>query len=89
MPGVRTATIRMNRTLNPVRRHRERCRETRALMSAYLDHELDTRSAARVKRHARWCPNCRRLLANLTRTVDGLRALGQLDDPLGAPGSDA
>lgn len=50
------------RTFNPIRRHRERCREARAQMSDYLDGELDPRAAAGVKRHVRWCPNRRRML---------------------------
>jgi hypothetical protein len=35
----------------------------------------DERAAARVERHVRWCPNCGRMLANLSRTIAGLRAL--------------
>jgi anti-sigma factor RsiW len=65
----------MTRTLNPVRRHRERCREVRAQMSDYLDGELDPATAAAVERHARWCPNCGRMLRNLSRTIGGLGAL--------------
>ena len=55
--------------------HHRRCREIRANMSDYLDGELDVATAAGVKRHVRWCPNCRRMLRNLGRTVAGLRAL--------------
>jgi anti-sigma factor RsiW len=65
----------MTQTLNPIKRHREHCRETRAQMSDYLDGALDARAAGSVERHARWCPNCRRMLASLTRTIGGLRAL--------------
>ncbi len=72
----------MARTLNPMRRHRERCREVRARMSGYLDDELDPRAAASVKRHVRWCPNCRRMLENLRRTVGGLLALGEMSRPV-------
>ena len=72
------------RTLNPVRRHRERCREVRAQMSGYLDGELGPDAARSVERHVRWCPNCRRMLENLRRTVGGLRALG--DRPLPGTG---
>jgi len=68
-------------TWNPVKRHRERCREVRAQMSDYLDGELDPRAAAGVKRHVRWCPNCRRMLENLRRTVAGLGALRDLPTP--------
>lgn len=61
-------------TLNPIARHRERCRETRERMSEYLDGELGDDGSA-VERHLRRCPNCRRLLTNLSRTVAGLRRL--------------
>lgn len=73
------------RTLNPVRRHRERCEAVRAEMSDYLDNELDARAAAGVRRHARWCPNCRRMLENLRRTVQGLGALRELPTPADEP----
>jgi anti-sigma factor RsiW len=75
----------MAHTLNPIKRHRERCREVRAQMSDFLDGELDPRAAAGVERHARWCPNCRRMLANLRRTIGGLRALGDVPTPLDDP----
>lgn len=61
--------------LNPMAFHHRRCREVRANMSAYLDDELDAPTAEQVKRHIRWCPNCRRMLKNLSRTIAGLRAL--------------
>jgi anti-sigma factor RsiW len=71
----------MTITLNPIKRHRGRCRDTRAQMSGYLDGELDERAAARVKRHVRWCPNCGRMLASLSRTIGGLRALAERPMP--------
>lgn len=72
----------MTLTLNPLKRHRDRCRQVRAYMSDYLDGDLDPRAAAAVRRHVRWCPNCRRMLANLARTIRGLRDLPALaDDP--------
>ena len=77
----------MTPTLNPIARHREHCSETRAQMSDYLDGELDPRTAASVERHARWCPNCRRMLANLSRTLGGLRRLR--DQPTPADGRQA
>lgn len=64
--------------LNPRKMQRDRCRETRRQMSDYLDGELDTHASARVRRHGRWCPNCRRMLANLRRTIEGLHALRDL-----------
>ncbi len=66
--------------LNPMTLHHRRCREVRADMSAYLDGELDAARAMRVKRHAQWCPNCRRMLKNLRRTIAGMRAL-RSEDP--------
>jgi len=65
----------MRHTMNPVKRHRERCREVRADMSDYLDGDLEPPAAAAVARHGRWCPSCRRMLRNLVRTISGLRAL--------------
>lgn len=60
----------------------EQCRHVREQMSDYLDGDLDPQATRAVTRHTRICPNCRRLLANLTRTATGLRALNNL-----APGS--
>lgn len=71
----------MTPTLNPIRRHREHCAAIRQLMSDYIDGGLDERAASRVARHVRWCPNCRRMLANLRRTIGGLSALGELSEP--------
>ncbi len=65
----------MSQTINPVKRHRERCREVRAEMGDYLDGSLDLQAAAAVARHVRWCPSCRRMLRNLARTISGLRVL--------------
>ena len=65
--------------LNPIRRHRERCREVRLQMSDYLDGELDSDAASGVERHVRWCRSCARILANLSRTIQGLHALRDLD----------
>lgn len=54
-------------------------------MSDYLDGELDPRAAAGVERHVRWCPNCRKMLQNLRRTVSGLGALRDLPTPADEP----
>jgi anti-sigma factor RsiW len=67
--------------LNPMKRHHERCREVRAQMSDYLDGDLAPEAAAAVERHTRWCPNCRRMLRNLRRTVASLGALRELQIP--------
>lgn len=68
--------------LNPVARHRRRCSEVRAQMSEYLDGDLDPATAKAVKRHARWCPNCGRMLASLAGTLRGLRQLRDAPEPL-------
>lgn len=78
----------MTPTLNPIKRHRQHCTETRALMSEYLDGELDEQAAARVEHHVRWCPNCGRMLANLTRTINGLRGLRSEPTPADDPHDD-
>ena len=75
----------MRPTLNPVERHRDHCRETRAQMSDYLDGELDGYTAACAGRHVRWCPNCRRMPASLGRTIGGLQALRDLPTPADEP----
>jgi predicted anti-sigma-YlaC factor YlaD len=72
-------------TLNPITRHRRRCREVRAQMSGYLDHDLDAGSVKTIERHVRWCPNCRRMLASLARTIGGLRALRDRSTPVNKP----
>jgi len=73
-------------TLNPITRHREHCRDTRAQMSDYLDGELDRGAARALERHVHWCPSCRRFLANLRRTIEGLRRLGELGEDLALDG---
>ncbi len=75
----------MTPTLNPIKLHHQRCRETRAEMSRLIDGELDERTAVAVERHARWCPNCRRMLKSLRRTVAGLHALGEEPTPVDSP----
>lgn len=72
----------MPSTFNPVSRHRQRCREVREHMSDYIDGHLDPDTARRVQRHVRWCPNCRRMLENLIRTVGALRRLGERSSPV-------
>jgi len=50
-------------------------RWTHSHLSAYLDEELDRRERARVEEHTGICPHCRRVLATLRRTLEGLRGL--------------
>ncbi len=68
-------------TVNPVAVHRAHCRHVRELMSEYLDGELDSKTAATVRRHARFCTNCRRMLRNLRLTISALRALAEQPTP--------
>ena len=44
-------------------------------MSDYLDDELAPAGRARLERHLGECAECRRLLAGLRRTLDGLHRL--------------
>lgn len=75
----------MTPSLNPRKRHHDNCHHVREQMSDYLDGDLDPATVAAVEHHARWCPNCRRMLANLTRTIGGLRALRDTPTPADAP----
>jgi anti-sigma factor RsiW len=72
-------------TLSPKKRREERCRETHSRLSDYIDGDLEADERRRVERHLRWCPRCRRVLASLTRTVSGLRRLGQRERGLSVP----
>ena len=75
----------MARTLNPVKRRRKRCQETRAHLTEYRDGELDPQTEEGLRRHLRWCPNCGRLFANFSRTLAGLRALREVPTPADEP----
>ena len=60
---------------NPVRqmRFRRDHRWTPGHLSAYLEGDLVARSAARVRRHVRECPECRAALRSLERMLGLLR----------------
>ena len=51
-------------------------RWTHAQLSDYLDRDLDRAERERVEEHVGLCPQCRRVLATLRRTLRGLRELG-------------
>lgn len=53
------------------------CEETRALMSEYVDGDLDDESRRRVERHVRFCPRCHTVLENLRETLARLRGVGR------------
>ncbi len=75
----------MSPTINPIKAYRRRCRETRAQMSDLIDGELDLHTAATIERHARWCPNCRRMIKDFHRTVAGLHDLAGQPTPADEP----
>lgn len=55
------------------RRRRELvCRDAVALMTSYLDGELDDRDRARLEAHLADCPHCSEYLAQLRVTIDAL-----------------
>jgi anti-sigma factor RsiW len=51
-------------------------RWTHEHLSEYLDGELSEAERERVEEHTSLCPHCRRVLATLRRTLEGLRILG-------------
>ncbi|MGI8461784.1 MAG: anti-sigma factor family protein [Solirubrobacterales bacterium] len=57
------------------RRYMREHRFTHAHLSAYLDEDLDGAAAGRVEEHMSICPQCKRVLATLRRTLAGLREL--------------
>jgi predicted anti-sigma-YlaC factor YlaD len=57
------------------RRYMREHRWTHAHLSEYLDQELKSEDVARVEDHVGICPHCRRVLATLRRTLEGLRSL--------------
>ena len=65
----------MIRRLFAKRRFMREHRWAHARLSQYLDGELAAGERARVEEHVRWCPECRRVLESLRRTVEGLMGL--------------
>jgi len=59
-------------TLRGWRRRSLVCRQAVALMTDYLDGNLDARSRARLEQHLAACPHCSEYLAQLRVTVDAL-----------------
>jgi anti-sigma factor RsiW len=54
---------------------------THARLSEYLDEDLSPEERERLEEHVSMCPQCRRVLATLRRTVEGLMGLGQEPHP--------
>jgi anti-sigma factor (TIGR02949 family) len=50
-------------------RHKENCKEVFALLSEYLDAELNPESCEKLKEHLAGCPPCIEFLESLRRTV--------------------
>jgi anti-sigma factor RsiW len=63
------------------RRYMREHRWTHAHLSQYLDEELGSDEVARVEEHVGICPHCRRVLATLRRTLEGLRSLPAVPEP--------
>ncbi len=63
--------------------NRRKCEEVRALMSEYVDRELEREGRKRVERHVRFCHRCHTVLGNLRQTLGGLRGLRE-EAPAGA-----
>lgn len=79
----------MRRLLGKVMRPDPRkCEETRALMSDYIDGELDAEGRRRVEGHVRFCHRCHAVLANLRQTLGRLRSLHEVQ-PTGGDDPDA
>lgn len=76
-----TAATMTARLRNPLTRDLRECEEVRALMSDYLDGDLPKKRRFRVTRHLLFCRPCRRVLANLRRTVGRLRGLSSSPPP--------
>jgi anti-sigma factor RsiW len=54
------------------RRYMREHRWTQQRLSSYLDGELTRPDRERVEAHTGICPQCRRVLATLRRTLEGL-----------------
>jgi anti-sigma factor RsiW len=70
----------MRRLLSKIMRPNPRtCEEARALMSEYVDGELDEDDRVRVERHVRFCDRCHTVLGNLRQTLGHLRGLHDVE----------
>jgi len=61
-------------------------RWTQAHLSDYLDGDLQSGERQRVEEHVHWCPECRRVLESLRRTLKGLMELRATSGESIAPG---
>jgi anti-sigma factor RsiW len=71
----------MIRKLIQRRRYMREHRWTHAHLSEYVDGELPDDEIVRVEEHTSICPHCRRVLATLRRTIEGLGSLRAAPEP--------
>jgi anti-sigma factor RsiW len=71
----------MIRRLLERRRFMREHRWTHSHLSEYVDEGLDRAARQRVEEHIGLCPQCRRVLATLRRTLRELRELGRPPRP--------
>jgi anti-sigma factor RsiW len=74
------------RALLAKRRFMRDHRWTQERLSDYLDGELREPERERVERHVHWCPECRRVLETLRRTLKELMELRGTPGESIAPG---
>lgn len=74
----------MIRRLLEKRRFMREHRWTGAHLSAYFDQELSEDERHRLEAHSGICPECKRMLATLRKTLEGLRGLSR--EPPSPPG---
>jgi anti-sigma factor RsiW len=67
------------------RRFMREHRWTQAHLSDYLDGDLQPSERERAEQHAHWCPECRRALESLRRTLKSLMELRATPDESIAP----
>jgi anti-sigma factor RsiW len=65
----------MIRRLLSRRRFMREHRWTHSHLSEYIDADLSPRDRERLEDHVSVCPQCRRVLATLIRTLEGLHGL--------------
>jgi anti-sigma factor RsiW len=75
----------MIRRLLAKRRFMRDHRWTQTHFSVYLDGELGANERERLEQHVHWCPECRRMLESLRRTLKGLMMLRSTPEETIAP----
>ncbi len=62
-------------------KHKDDCKEVFALLSEYLDSELNPESCEEIKKHLAGCPPCIEFLESLKRTVRLCRGCETAEQP--------